>query len=75
MKRLFAEINPKPKNKLSKNQKEKFEKIEKDYDSHDDGYISEENKITHKRLSKQLQNKEQQEINETSMSPASPGNN
>lgn len=69
MKRLFTKIQPKSKDKLSDPKKEQFEKIEKEYDRHDNGYIAEENKINHKELSKHLKNEEQQEQNSTSIRP------
>ncbi|KTC83565.1 hypothetical protein [Legionella cincinnatiensis] len=72
MRTLFDKINPKSKNKLSDDKKEQFEKIEKEYDRHDDGYVAEENKINHLKLSKQLKNgeKKQEETNSpTTMRP------
>ncbi|AUH73647.1 hypothetical protein [Legionella sainthelensi] len=70
MKRLFTKIQPKSKDKLSNPKKEQFERIEKEYDRHDNGYIAEENRINHKALSKHLKKEEQQqEQNSTSTRP------
>ncbi|ARB93713.1 hypothetical protein [Legionella longbeachae] len=63
MKRLFTNLQPKSKDQLSNAKKEQFEKIENAYDRHDNGNIAEENKITHKDLSKHLKRDEQQEEN------------